>query len=210
MGYVTHVVGRSRDAQLLPLFRSDAQARILAAIFLAPDAQPVHIRAIGDRAGVPYSTVQREVARLEEAGLVQATTIGRARVIEPNRSSPYFEELQSLLLKSYGPATVLADILRKHRAVRGAYIYGSWAARYSGEPGPDPQDIDVAVLVTSDAERNTIEDDLTSASTRLGRFVNPILIDEGDWNRSATPFLQTIRSRPLIELPLASEPDVDR
>jgi predicted nucleotidyltransferase len=203
-------VGRSRDAHLLPLFRSDAQARILAAIFLAPDDQAVHIRAIANRADVPYSTVQREIARLEEAGLVRATTIGRTRVIAPNRSSPYFEEVQSLLIKSYGPAVVLADVLGKHRGVHGAYIYGSWAARYAGEPGPDPQDIDVAVLVTPAADRDAIEDDLASAADRLGRLVNPILIDQGDWDRSATPFLQTLRSRPLVELPLASESHVDR
>jgi predicted nucleotidyltransferase len=170
----------------------------------------VHIREIADRAGVPYSTVQREIARLEESGLVRAMTVGRTRVIEPNQLSPYFNELHSLVLKSYGPATVLGDVLRTHRGVRDAYIFGSWAARYSGEPGPDPQDIDVAVIVTPEAERDAIDDDLASAAERLGRFVNPVLVDENDWDLSATPFIQTLRGRPLVELSLTHRPDVDR
>src|SRR5260370_237888 len=59
----------------------------------------------------------------------------------------------------------------------------------------------------SPAARHAVEDGLASAADRLGRLVNPILIDQGEWDRSATPFLQTLRSRPLVELPLAVRPD---
>lgn len=203
-------MGRSRDANLLPLFRSDAQAKILAAIFLAPEDAPANVRAIAKMTGLPYSTVHREISRLEQARLVESTQAGRSRVIHPNRASPYYHELRSLLLKSYGPAGVLGEILQSRAGVKDAYIYGSWASRYSGEPGSDPQDIDLVVILDSGADRATIEDDLVAAGDQLGRQVNPILVDELDWAEAASPFLRTIRGRPLVRIPLTTEDDVDR
>jgi DNA-binding transcriptional ArsR family regulator len=202
-------VDRSRPSRLLPILRSEALGRVLAAIYLAPEAEPLHIRAIADRTSLPYATVHREVSRLLEAGLAEATEVGRARVVRPNRASPYFDDLQSLMLKSYGPTRVLGDALQGQTGVRNAYVYGSWASRYLGEPGPDPQDVDVVVLVDDDADRDAIEDDLVAAGARLARQVNPVLIDEADWNRADTAFLRTLKTRPLIELPIAGTADVN-
>ena len=207
---MTRIVGRSRDANLLPLFRSDAQARILATIFLAPDDVPTHVRAVAARTGLPYSTVQREISRLEDARLVESRVIGRSKVVRPNPSSPYFEELTSLLLKSYGPATVLGAVLRGRGGVREAYIYGSWAARYLGDPGHDPRDIDVVVVVDRTADRFAIEDALASAGEQLGRQVNPVLVAEQDWDEAASPFIRTIRSRPVVGVETSGDDDVDR
>lgn len=131
-------MGRPRRADLLPIFRSDAQARVLAAIFLASEERPPHVRVIADETGLPYSTVQREVAALEAAGLVRGTTWATAKVVRPDESSPYFTELQSLILRSYGPAAMLAPALEGRPGVVDAYIFGSWAARYHGEAGGDP------------------------------------------------------------------------
>lgn len=194
---------RSRSSGLLPILRSEALGRVLAAIFLAPEDEPAHIRAIADRTDLPYATVHREVSRLIEAGLAETTDVGRARIVRPNRASPYFDDLRSLLLKSYGPASVLGEALLGRTGVRGAYVYGSWASRYLGEPGPDPQDVDVVVLVDEDADRDAIEDELVAAGARLGRHVNPVLMDEADWNRGDTAFLRTLQSRPLVELATA-------
>jgi len=202
-------VDRSTPSRLLPILRSEALGRVLAAVFLAPEDEPVHIRAIADRTNLPYATVHREVSRLLEAGLAEATDVGRARVVRPNRTSPYFDDLRSLLLKSYGPTSVLSEALHGRAGVHGAYVYGSWASRYLGEPGPDPQDVDVVVLVDDHADRDAIEDDLVAAGARLGRQVNPVLMDEADWNRGDTAFLRTLQSRPLIELPTAEATDVD-
>lgn len=43
-----------------------------------------------------------------------------------------------------------------------AYIYGSWAARYLGEPGPVPQDVDVLAIGTAS------DDDLYDAARKGG------------------------------------------
>jgi predicted nucleotidyltransferase len=198
-------MGRSRRPELLPIFRSDAQARVLAAIFLAPEGRPPHVRAIADATGLSYSTVQREVAALEAAQLVHSTTFANAKVVRPDDASPYFAELQSLILKSYGPMTILAGALEGATGIVDAYIFGSWAARYHGEAGPDPGDIDVLVVVDDqrDVDTDVIEERLVEAGEPLGRAVNVVFTFERDWAASGSPFLKTVKSRPLQTLELS-------
>jgi predicted nucleotidyltransferase len=60
--------------------------------------------------------------------------------------------LTDLLTVTYGPLPVLTEELRTVPGIAKAYLYGSWAARYSGEPGPPPNDVDVLVVGDADAD----------------------------------------------------------
>jgi predicted nucleotidyltransferase len=82
-----------------------------------------------------------------------------------------------------------------------AYIYGSWAARYAGEPGPFPRDVDV--LVVGDADEDDIFDAAREAEQQLGREVNIHRVAARAWRREANdPFLKAVRSRPLFSIEL--------
>jgi DNA-binding MarR family transcriptional regulator len=65
---------------LLPLLRSRSQGDILATIMLDPDNER-SLSEIAEATGVSVATVQREVARLEEAGLVTTTRRGNTRLV---------------------------------------------------------------------------------------------------------------------------------
>jgi predicted nucleotidyltransferase len=84
--------------------------------------------------------------------------------------------------------------------VERAFIYGSWAARYLGEPGDAPNDLDVLVVGKPDADELFAIADEARASLR--REVNIRSIRPAVWNNPASKdaFLATVRSRPLIEL----------
>jgi hypothetical protein len=102
--------------------------------------------------------------------------------------------LTELLALTYGPVAVLGEQLSDVVCVEEAYIYGSWAARYSGEPGKVPNDVDVMVIGAVD------EDDLYAVARardrQLGREVNMRWLSRDDWESSAGDyFLETVRSR---------------
>lgn len=78
--------------------------------------------------------------------------------------------LTDLLAVTYGPLPVLTDLLSGVEGVGQAYIYGSWAARYLGEPGPVPQDVDVLAVGT--ASDDDLYEAARQAEVRLGREVN--------------------------------------
>ena len=75
-------------------------------------------------------------------------------------------------------------------------IYGSWAARYEGIPGRQPNDIDV--LVIGDVPRRDLYEAAERAEQRLQLQVNPILCSRSRWIAAADPLIQQIRSAPLV------------
>jgi predicted nucleotidyltransferase len=183
----------------LPIFRSPAQAKLLTHLFVTGADRPLSLSALSDRTEIPVSTVQREVEQLEQAGLVRSERVGQTRLVAANRDSPYFSELEGLLLKAFGPQVLLSSLLRRIRRIDHAYVYGSWASRYHDEPGQAARDVDV--LVVGDPDVNAVYAAARRAETALGVEVNPIVISEAEWE---TPkgLVQRIKAGPLVELEL--------
>ncbi len=186
--------------RLAPIFRSDTQLQILGATYLEPERH-FTIPELVERSSRPQPTVAREVDRLAEAGLLQTELRSGRRTVWANTTSPIFDELHSILLKTIGPKAVLETQLRGLPGVNRALIYGSWARRYEGEPGPLPQDVDLMVIGTADVAEIRAEAD--SASRKLGRDVNVTTLTKKEWDRSRTGFIAQIKSAPLVELNLA-------
>jgi predicted nucleotidyltransferase len=189
--------------QLTPFFRTPAQGRVLAAILFARPEERLTISEIGRRARVPSSSAHREVDRLERYGLVTSERFAQARVVRPNERSPYLGDLRSLVLKAYGPAAVLGELLAQLEGIEGAYVFGSWAARHVGETGPPPGDIDL--LVVGNPDPAGLDAVLRDAEAVLAREVQPTVVSPSEWESADSSLLRTIKERPLV--PLATDSD---
>lgn len=182
---------------LLPIFRSDAQAKLLAVLFLAPE-DGLSLGDVADRAGVAAATAHREIERLEEAGIVTSERRGRTRLVRPDPRSPYHPELRALIWKAFGPVRILSEALSVVEGVGEAYVFGSWARRYRGEAGPPPRDVDV--LVVGDADPDDVYDACRRAEERVGLAVNATVLSPREWESGETGFLRRIRGEPMIPL----------
>ena len=112
--------------------------------------------------------------------------------------------MSDLIAVTFGPMPLLAEALSGLAGVIEAYIYGSWAARYRGEPGPPPGDVDVLVVGSPDPD--ALFDLAERASQRLGREVNVHRISPESWAADTTdPFVTSVRERPLAALNLDQE-----
>lgn len=100
--------GRAATPSLLPILRSAQQASLLADVLGDPSREQ-SIADLAQRLGIPQPSVHREIERAERAGIVESRRVGRTRLIRANVQSPYFEALQSLLIRSFGVPRVLAD-----------------------------------------------------------------------------------------------------
>ena len=187
----------SRTPRQFPLFKSEAQARVLAAIFVGDDPA-LYLTAIAERAKLPLTTVHREVDRLEQSGLVMSMRAGRNRIVGPNPGSPYVEDVRRIVLKTYGPPAVVADELETVARVHEAYLFGSWAARAAGTAGPTAGDIDV--LVIGSPAVGNVYDAARRAEDRLGLEVNPIVVSHEEWEEPTSEFLRNVKTGPLVRL----------
>ncbi len=185
---------------LLPLFRSDAQARLLTELYLRPPSQRT-LSELGRALGVSHATVSREADRLEDAGLIASERVGKQRLLRSNPQSRYYPALQELLLRAFGPLPLLEQALLGQPGIELAFIYGSWAARYSGEPGKPPNDIDLLLIGTPD--RRLLRTLSREINDRLGLELNPTVVPLDAWRGKANAFLRSLRGRPMVELNVA-------
>ena len=184
---------RSEAPRLLPIFRSDAQARLLASLALSP--KPLSLTELAELAHVAEGNAHREVRRLMEAGIVRDDRVGRTLQLTLSSTSPYAAPLRELLIRAFGPPRVLSDLFSTIEGIDQAWIYGSWARRIAGEPGEDPVDIDVLVVGAPDV--GEVYEACRQASTRLLREVNATVLSTAEWNAD-TAFLREVRSSALI------------
>ncbi|MGJ9421501.1 ArsR family transcriptional regulator [Aeromicrobium sp. CF3.5] len=189
---------RTTTPSLLPLLRSRAQGDIYARLFLDTDRE-YSIFDLADAAGVSGQQALREVRRLEEAGLVSTVKRGNRRLVSVNTDNPVFAPMAELLSVTFGALPVLRDLMSQLDGVDAAFIYGSWAARYSQQPGPVPGDIDVLVLGDTDPDR--ARDIAKSSSRSLGREVSIRRMSADSWaSERNTGFRETVMSRPRVHL----------
>jgi DNA-binding transcriptional ArsR family regulator len=184
---------------LLPIFRSDGQARLLAYLFLRPQEQTT-LSALAGQLGLSHTTVSREADKLEAAGLIRSERVGNQRRLRRDEDSVYFRPLEDLLLRAFGPVPLLERALRAVGGVELAFIYGSWAARYLGIAGEAPNDLDV--LIVGSPQRAAIAAIGSELEGQLGYAVHPVIVPHDEWRQSKRGFLRSIASGPLVELEL--------
>jgi predicted nucleotidyltransferase/DNA-binding transcriptional ArsR family regulator len=140
---------------------------ILALLYGHPD-QSYYLRQLVRSAGIGLGAAQREVKRLNEAGIIHRTVSGHQVFYQANPDCPVFGELKGLMIKTTGVADVLRAALAPLAArVRLAFIYGS-VARLAQRNGSD-----VDVMVVGEPTFGEVVSALGSAQETLAREINP-------------------------------------
>lgn len=182
---------------LAPIFRSDAQARLLSEILLG--GEEVSLSDLSARTQIPYATAHREVSRLLAADILAERTIGRTRLLSANPSSPLVAPLREILAVSTGPAVLLKQELLPISGIEAAFLYGSFAARLNGVAGAPPADIDLMVI--GDPDAIAIYDACDRVEKQVGRPVNPTILSSAEAaNESQSGFLATVRQQSIVPL----------
>ncbi len=186
---------RTEAPLLAPIFRSDGQARLLAELLLTGDE--LSLTDLAQRIDLAYATVHREAERLLDAGILRERQVGRSRLISANPDSPVVDPLRQILLVSTGPKVLLTEALRDIGGITSAFLYGSFAARMTGVPGPPPQDVDVMVVGSPDID--AVHDACDAVQDQIGRPINPTILHP-DEARKPTAFLTEVAASPAVLL----------
>ena len=185
------------DRRVVPLFRTEAQFRVLGELFTNPGLETT-VGALAERVGVPQATVSREVARLAEAGLVRTRREGNRTLACAELESSIAAELQALLAKLYGPAVRIRAALEAVPGVERAVIFGSWAARWHGGAGPVPADVDL--LVIGEVDHDAVWTAAAELTRELGIAVNPTIRTSEEWEQDPTGFARQVKDGPQVDV----------
>lgn len=174
------------------------QQRVLGVLFGNPD-RSFYANELIERAGSGTGAVQREVARLEAAGLVTVRRVGNQKHYQANAAAPVYEELRGLVLKTSGLVDVLRAALQPlAERIESAFVYGSVAKRQDTAGS----DIDLMV-VSDDLSYADLFAALEEAASRLGRTVNPTVYSRKELDkrlRSDNAFIKRVWSQPRLQV----------
>lgn len=184
---------------------SESQAALFRWLFGQPDRR-FHLHELRRLTGLGSASLQRELRKLTEAGLLSSERVGNLRRFQANPASPIFGELVALTRKTLGLEPLLrAALAPLSPRLHAAWLYGSVAK------GTDTafSDIDV-MLVGEDFTLSEILERLLPLEAELGRKINPTCYTRAEFNRRrADPdsFVSRALAEPVIQLlDIADEP----
>ena len=149
------------------LFGKTRQA-VLALLYGREDSS-FYTKQILDAVKIGRGTVQRELKNLTDTGIITREVQGRQVYYRANEKCPIFNELKSIVRKTFG----VADVIRQSLAtvadkIRVAFIFGSIAR------SADDRKSDIDVMVVGAISFGDIVNLLSAAEEKLGREVNAV------------------------------------
>ena len=192
----------TRKASVLaPVLRSETQARLLAAVLLQPDRE-ASIADLARETGSDPGNLHSEVERLVQAGILADRRVGRTRLLRAGDSA-LVGPLADLLLLGYGPKTAVEDALTDIPDIEQAFIGGSWAARYHGQAGAFPHDVDV--IVVGKPNRDDVTEAVIEALRAVGHDGQVIFRSPTAWREAKDTFTRTAKDSPLVALTIGND-----
>lgn len=174
---------RQRQLTAKPTGLADAlfsatQQKVLGLLFGYPQRSFYASEIIG-RAGIGSGSVQRELVRLEQSGLVTSHLVGNQKHYQANPAAPIFDELTRIAAKTFALADPIRTALgRLGNKIDLALIYGSVAK------GAATASSDVDVLIVGD--RITLEEAfriVDPVEGKLQRKINPTILTKIEFGR---------------------------
>ncbi len=166
---------------------SGVRRRILGLLVETPGTR-LHLRAIARLVGASAGTTARELARLEDAGLVWSEMEGRQRYFTARMRSPVARTGgagEALAAYDRSVNAILGSILRRLVEAyqpEAVYLYGS---RARGQADPD-SDYDLLVVVPADAPEARRRPQLAVRALRgVGVPVDAVVMTRPDFNLRA-------------------------
>lgn len=158
------------------LFGKTRQA-VLALLYGRVDSS-FYTKQILDAVKIGRGTVQRELKNLTDTGIIIREVQGRQVYYRANEKCPIFNELKSIVRKTFGVVDVLRQSLGTEGAkVRVAFIFGSVAR------SADDRRSDIDLMVVGEISFGDVVSLLSPAEEKLGREVNPVVYPVAEFKK---------------------------
>ena len=152
------------------------QQKVLGLLFGKPD-RSFYTNEIMRRAAMGRGTISRELGRLVGAGLLTAVKEGNQVHYQANIKSPVYNELVSIVRKTFGVADVIRQALQAlAERMDLVFIYGSIAK------GTDKKSSDIDLMIVGEElGYGEIVEALLPIEDMLQRKINPTIYEKGDF-----------------------------
>lgn len=176
--------------------------RDLLAYFYQNRAARIYVRQLAGKLGADSTNLSRELARLEEEGLLVSEREGRQLYYRVNRQNPQVRPLFEILAKTVGVEPLLRRALAGISGLQQAWIVGSFAK------GNADSASDVDLLLVGRPDQQQLAGALARVEGTLDREINYTVLTLPELERRLAkrdPFLTDIWQGSRIHLIGATE-----
>ena len=170
------------------LFGKTRQA-VLALLYGQADSS-FYTKQILDAVKIGRGTVQRELKNLTDAGIITREVQGRQVYYRANEKCPLFNELKSIVRKTFGIADVIRQSLEPIAdKIQVAFIFGSIAS------GTEQRTSDIDVMVIGETTFDEVVSAISQAEETIQREINSVVYPVAEFRkkiRSNQHFLKTV------------------
>jgi predicted nucleotidyltransferase len=155
-------------------------------------------RELVDLTGERLFLIQRGLARLVEAGVVEQASRGNRVYYRVNQAHPAFQDLKGMILKTVGLSDTLRAQLREvGDRVKVAFLYGSSAR------GGETAASDIDIMLVGDLSGREVASVFAPVKKMLRREINPSVYSSAEFRKKIKerhPFVTTVLREPKVFL----------
>jgi len=156
------------------IFGSRIRAKLLGWFFTHTE-EVFFVRQLASILEEDATNLSREMARLEELGILRSKREGNLKRFQANPDCPFLKELKEFVLKTTGVAGQMREALATLAGIEYAFIYGSYAK------GEEHANSDVDLLVVGSVDMGELDTMLNELEKRLGREINYVLYGQEEF-----------------------------
>jgi predicted nucleotidyltransferase len=170
----------------------------LLKLFILSPGLDFYQRELADLTGERLLLVQRAVARLVQAGLVNHAARGNRVYYRVDKSHPAFQDLKAVILKTVGIGDALRmQLARFGERIRIAFVYGSVAR------GEETVSSDVDIMLIGNLSGREVASVFSPVKKMLNREINPTIYSPVEFRKRVKerhPFLISVLKEPKLFL----------
>jgi len=195
----TIVASLATNGLFMPLISSllfqEYRRKVLALLLLHPEHR-YHVREIARLTNTVAGSLHRELTRLAEAEILIRELSGNQVYYRANQNCLIFEELVSIIRKTYGLVDILAEALAPiAKKIQLALIFGSVGK------GTEISSSDVDILIIGDLSFSEAIEALYPLQKIILREINPKIYGIAEWQKlldNKNAFIQDILNKPKL------------
>jgi predicted nucleotidyltransferase len=176
--------------------RSELRRKLLTFFYVNRNAR-IYVRQLAAALEADSTNVSRELARLEQEGLLRSEIEGRQLYYSVNRDYRYLKPVFALLQGSVGIQPTLKHTLESVPGIRSAWIVGSFAKNEADAAS------DIDLLIVGKPDQATLAAETRKAEKTLRREINYTVLAPKELKRrlkKGDPFVADIWNGKRIEL----------
>ena len=189
---------------ILGLSKSKARRALFSLFFTNPE-QEYFARQLERLSGIFVGNLQKELSKMEQAGLLESRRLGQLKLYKINIQHPLYPELKTVVAKTVGLEETIRDALRRLEGIEAACIYGSFAR------GEARSSSDVDLLILGEVKEKPLISAVKGLEEKLQREINYTLYTDAEWKKrkaAKDAFVREILKQPRILI--LGEPDAIR